>query len=58
MAPTFEKLWELADYFERRGNNATDLAKQATLIDMAIRSRYLISEITKLFELAKKMEEA
>lgn len=58
MVPTLTRLREIADDFERRGKNTADINKQAELIDIALRSRFLISAITKLFERAKAMEAA
>jgi hypothetical protein len=57
MVETVARLHAIADHFERRANQITDLVKQAELMDTAVKSRFLISEIARLFELAKKIDE-
>jgi hypothetical protein len=56
MVQTITRLREIADDFERRGRNAAP-ANQSELIDIAIKMRFLISEIARLFDLAKRIEE-
>jgi hypothetical protein len=56
MVTSVRRLREVADDFEQRGKNT--IAKQAEMVDIAIRVRFLISEITKLFEVADEMEAA
>jgi hypothetical protein len=52
------QLREIADDYEQRGKETDDIVKQAAMIDVAVKARFLISEIAKLFEAAKQMEAA
>lgn len=56
MSNTLTTLLAFADNLERRAHQLTDLAKQAELIDLAVRSRFLTSEIVRIFDLVKKLE--
>lgn len=58
MGPTIKRLNQIADEFEERAKKTRDLYRRAEIVDVVIRARFLISEIARLFETAKEMEDA
>jgi hypothetical protein len=58
MIQAVTQLREIADDYEQRGKKTADIVKQTAMIDVAVKARFLISEIAKLFEAAKQLEAA
>lgn len=56
MRSTCARLRDIPDDFEWRGKQATSQIKKAEMVDVAVKARFLISEIAGVFEAAEELE--